>query len=799
MENGRYTRMFMKVMGNKLPLKWLLPFLLGGVIAILVIVLAPRLRVNGAEMGGHSVHLPFILSSFSNSTVSEAIVFVSRQIPSEGSVYWNVPNGMAGVGPYSRFQVAAPGKLQILQPDGVVRTLIDGENPGPAPFDLIDVNAPDVSYDGTKILFAGFSASAFEAADTMPNATAGGWRIYSIHVDGTNLRQITTTDLDYSQLDMSQFGAAASLFTEYDDTDPVWLPDGRFVFASTRWPSIAQYSGVRTTNLYVANADGSEMRRITSERNGAERPLIDPLTGKIVYSRWWRNYRFATNNLNTLPHPDGGYAQRDGLTIQRNHLGGFDNLWTNFWHAVAINPDGTDLALWNGRFRGEHDNHYYGGAFTPDGQLIANFFPMANMSEASGFGGLRLLTRGASLYTPLQGITDLRGNLVNSAPPSYGIYRGTYAAEPDVLADGRIVFSRALNVSQDYGLYLMEADGSNPRRLYNAPGTAELRPRVIQQRPLPPILPDTITQIPGPLPPPANGPYDQDGTFIFENFNVYFNAPVDSEIVNAPAIGSADIIRFFIDHQRANRGSFPNLDWPILLAELPINPDGSLIQPNAPANVPLFEQIRAANGAVPLTNGPLGINGAAHVTGMNFGRPGEHVTCVGCHAGHSLIPVPASAEDALWTNLAPGAEIAVSSTRNPNYNRGVVDRQVLTGPIYHYWTSAFGQTEGQWVELTFPVPVVVRTVRLYNPRYGDEANASLTVNGVTVRLYSDPNGLQEVASSSAGQLSVSGTDLPFDDITAQVIRIEINNVTGTFYAAVAAGLAEIEVIARRAP
>jgi hypothetical protein len=36
----------------------------------------------------------------------------------------------------------------------------------------------------------------------------------------------------------------------------------------------------RTTNLFVMNKNGSSMHRITSEHNGADRPVVDPLTGK---------------------------------------------------------------------------------------------------------------------------------------------------------------------------------------------------------------------------------------------------------------------------------------------------------------------------------------------------------------------------------------------------------------------------------------------------------------------------------------------------------------------------------------
>lgn len=57
------------------------------------------------------------------------------------------------MGNYDRFRVASPGFLQILHPDGQVETLIDGANPTPESKMLIDVNAPSISYDATKIYF----------------------------------------------------------------------------------------------------------------------------------------------------------------------------------------------------------------------------------------------------------------------------------------------------------------------------------------------------------------------------------------------------------------------------------------------------------------------------------------------------------------------------------------------------------------------------------------------------------------------------------------------------------------------
>jgi hypothetical protein len=771
-------------------LLWTLRFLM---IALVVAgLVASQCTTRGSESATHVTYLPLI-----SKPLQPGIVFVSRQIPSNGSIYWNVPKDMPGVGPHSRFRVASPGRLIVREVNGAQRILIDGANPTPASLNLIDVNAPDVSYDATQIVFAGLPTGNY---DKGVNTNPGAWRIYKINVDGSGLQQITTSS---QNLNMSQFGAAAGGLSAYDDTDPAWLPDGRIVFSSTRWPSYAQYSGVRTTNLYVVNANGGNLHRITAERNGADRPLIDPITGKIVYARWWRNHRFPLNSMATVNASGGGYKQKDGLSAERSsQIDGSskygDYLWRNAWQAATINPDGTGLAMWGGAFRQEASNHTYGGAFAPNGDFYANFFPMYNMTEAGGFGGIRRYSRGAGSYTPVTGITYLTLDYVHpSNPTSYGIFNGSYASEPEVMPDGRILISWAPDVNQDYGLYSIKPDGSDRKLIYNNAGTSELRARMVWPRPKPPIIPDTVAQAPSLLPPPAAGPYDQDGTFVFDALNVYFNGPVDSDIVSAPAVGSAAKIRFFIDHQRTSPGSYPALDWPILLGEVAIEPDGSVREPNAPANVPLFEQLRSPNGTVPLTRGPTGNDGAGHVAGMNFGRPGTVARCVGCHAGHTMIQVPANDAAAQWTNLAPGAQVSVSSTRDSQQNRGLIDRRVQKGEIWRYWTSASGKTSNQWVKLTFAVPISVRTVRLYNPRSGGEANSSIQVKSVTVKLYSDAAGTQLVASQTYAQnLSVSGANINFNDVRARVVRVEINSVSGTFYGMKVASLAEIEVIAR---
>jgi hypothetical protein len=311
-------------------------------------------------------------------------------------------------------------------------------------------------------------------------------------------------------------------------------------------------------------------------------------------------------------------------------------------------------------------------------------------------------------------------------------------------------------------------------------------------------LRDTVARVAPTLPPGGSGGFDQDGTFTFDALNVYANAPVDTDMVSAPAVGSARAIRFFIDHQRTSPGSFPNLDWPILLAELPVRPDGAVRNEHAPADLPLFEQLRSPADEVPITWGPTGPLGASHVAGMNFGRPGTTARCVGCHSGHSMIPVPAEADAASWSNLAPGAHVTVSSTREPQLAAGLIDRRARKARPDHIWSSRPGTlARTQWVQLEFPVPVDVRTVRLYAPERSDQVPSTLEIPAVLVRLLGRDRR-SELARRRSGPLAAQGTEVHFNDVLAQVVRIEFSDTRGVFLNSQAA-LTEVEVIARGEP
>jgi hypothetical protein len=777
--------------------------------------------------------------------IQHDVLFLSRPIPQGyGSFYWRtgenmpgmgvvMPGDMPGVGPRSRFRVCPGGQLIKRNLDGSLDTLIDGNNPE-APYFLTDIKHFDINYDGTKIVLAAapegnYPALAFDTLNPSQGfaQSPGVWRLYTMDIDGSNLQQITFDDLDttgYSRY-AGPYGDN-SIFYKYDDIDPCWLPDGRIVFASTRWPAFAQYTGVRVTNLYTIEADGSNMRRITAERNSAERPTVDPLTGKIVFSRWWRNFRYPRHSMETTPNTeyvppglDEGYDSHLGLTHRRSLIAGEeegilprDNMFRNSWQAHQVNPDGSGLSMYSGFRRSESWNHYYWGCFSDAGDLYGNFFPMHNMTEAAGFGGIRKYKRGPGQAEPVIGVTDLRNNpsrdfvVPSGRNISYGIYKSAYAGEPCPINEDQVLISWLPNdenrIFQDYGIWVLHPETGQLDSVYNMAGRTELLAKAIRSRTLPPVVADASSNIPSNVTPLEDGPYAGDGTFRFEALNVYFNAPVDTDIVSAPKIGEAKSIRFFTDFQRHNPGSFGNLDWPILLDELPIDEYGKVVKDDLPAHLPLFEQLRTSSEdgyKVPFTGGPFP-DGAAHVAGMNFDQAGSVARCVGCHAGHTMIPIPGDLEAIRYTNLAPGAQLSFSSVLDSSFMGSVVDRRVRKTPqATNIWTSAPDQTEGQWVQLSFPVPIWVRAVKLYDAKQ-DPGSMTGRVHKATVQLYSDELVQQLIRTDIIDQdLTQDGQLLTFNDEKVQSIRVYLDSVSGRRFHQNIATIGEIEVIASGGP
>lgn len=134
---------------------------------------------------------------------------------------------------------------------------------------------PDLSFDGKRVVFA--------YADHTPPRDLWQFFLYEINVDGTGLRQVTGRDDD------PLVGAGGRMTVVSEDYDPCYLPDGGFVFISTR-----NQGGVRCHNggrycptylLYRCDADGSNVRQLSFGEANEWDPIVMP-DGLILWTRW---------------------------------------------------------------------------------------------------------------------------------------------------------------------------------------------------------------------------------------------------------------------------------------------------------------------------------------------------------------------------------------------------------------------------------------------------------------------------------------------------------------------------------
>ena len=160
--------------------------------------------------------------------------------------------------------------------------LVDLARRPPRRTQLVDASAglvldADLSFDGTTVLFSW--------KKTLPDKL----QLYTIGVDGKNLRQLTTHDSN--------------------NLNACWLPDGGIAFLSDRKAAFAYCWTSSTPILYRCDADGNNVERLSANYlNDFTPSVLDD--GRIIYSRW-------------------EYVDRPAIPIQ--------SLW-------CINPDGTGLS-----------------------------------------------------------------------------------------------------------------------------------------------------------------------------------------------------------------------------------------------------------------------------------------------------------------------------------------------------------------------------------------------------------------------------------------------------------------------
>ena len=187
------------------------------------------------------------------------LLLVDNPLP--GGPIWDHESGQR-----HGFNARPGGRLLILDglsPAGKVR-LLAPEKPG-------SFLRPDLSFDGKKVVFS-FKPHNEDA-----------FHLYEIGIDGSGGRQIT--------------------FGQYDDLDPIYLPDGRILFTSTRCHTYVRCLPCSPAFVITrCDADGKNIY-ILSQGNEPEFMPSLLADGRVIYTRWeysdkalWRVQKLWTMN-----------------------------------------------------------------------------------------------------------------------------------------------------------------------------------------------------------------------------------------------------------------------------------------------------------------------------------------------------------------------------------------------------------------------------------------------------------------------------------------------------------------------
>jgi len=321
--------------------------------------------------------------------------------------------------------------LDGLHPGGKVRKLAGELGPG-------WFWRPDVSFDGKRALFC------FRPKKDRT------FHLYETNVDGsTSSGQATVRQLTSGN---------------YDDQDPIYMPDGHIVFVSNRGHSYARcVVGHPSTVVARCDADGKNIYLISGGNEPEYTPALMP-NGQILYTRW-------------------EYTDKELMRIQ--------SLWT-------VNPDGTGTsAFWGNQ------------SYWPDMLLEARPIPGSHRVMFAGHGHHQVYWGSIGIVDPKKGFNypdgltrvtwDVPwcevGNGPNEKPETTdyhtsGAYRG-YKSPYPLSEELFLVSGRPSGRGSKFRILLMDTRGN--RELIYEGAFNVLYPIPIKPRPIPPVKPDSIT------------------------------------------------------------------------------------------------------------------------------------------------------------------------------------------------------------------------------------------------------------------------------------------------------------------
>ncbi|HEX2959936.1 MAG TPA: hypothetical protein VHO70_24080, partial [Chitinispirillaceae bacterium] len=495
------------------------------------------------------------------------LIFIERGIVGPGSEidgdhmcdqYYG-HNARAGGGMFILKNFAAsPQKVNIMS--GLI--VPDGTNKGKQ-MSSGTFLSPDLSFDGKTIVFA-WSSGGREKWKT-----ENRFNIFSVNIDGTNLKRLTDGN--------------------FDDIHPCWLPSGRIVFISTRRTGYGRCHGrsVPTYTLYSMKPDGSDMICISYHETNEWHPSVDN-NGALIFSRW-------------------DYIDRDFSAAH--------HLW-------FCNPDGTNPRSWGGNYsfplntlgagpfkdeRSARPWAEYNGRAIPNS--TSKVIATAGPHHGQAFGSLVLIDFDIPDDNRMAQITRITPDA--PFPEGSTAWRAGY-----VYGTAWPLSVNSYLCNYNNTLILLNKSGSK-QELYKTTSDPNLRPIYpipLRSRTKPPALAVKTCQGERWTP---NAPK---ATLSVLNVNItddYGKLPAGVTVKSMRIIQALAKCTPLADNPRIGYGAQDNAR--MVLGTVPVESDGS-VYCEAPVGKPIYFQLLDDKG--------MALQSMRSVT---FVHPGEQLTCTGCH------------------------------------------------------------------------------------------------------------------------------------------------------------------------
>ena len=719
--------------------------------ALLIPIMLPVLNITGCSSAA-SGHAPGVAGgeTLVAVTTNFPMVYVKRPFPMQDIDVRDLITSTTGGDLYVRSQASAAG-VEV----NVTASITTG---------MGDVRDPDVSPDGTKVVFA--LRLPLDPNLANDDVKQPNWHIYQYDAIAKAVTQLTNDDI-----------------TAGHDVSPRYLPDGRIVFASSRqtatqailldegrpqYPAQTDDRNSPIFLLHVMNADGSSIHQISFNTNHDFAPSVLN-NGQIVFSRWE-----VINGANEVSlyrvNPDGtGLELYYGANSHATgaNIAGTNNNVIQFLSARQ-RPDGKLLAL---------DRPFLGTQLGGDALLIdADNYVEIHQPVLANAGAMGPAQASATLLgvTTDAKLPSMGGHFASAYPLYDGTNRMVVSWSPCLVLDMTVtpaetIVCTAANTSganvvlapPQYTLWVFDFDqGTLSPVLAAQSGIMTLDAVIMQPRtPAPMYLPDFVPTTPtqqnlataqvGLL--NISSVYDFDGVDMANPTIAATADPAQASYYARPyrfirIVKAVEIPAEKVRKISASAFGPAGMGMREILGYAPIQPDGS-VQVQVPANVPFTIDILDAN-ARRVT--------ARHESWLQL-MPGETKTCNGCHANSATSATPSHGRAGLTLPVNAGATAAGAPF--PGTNPAVL--AVSAGDTMATTLAAFSCGSTSKSQSAATCAQVLGTDVIYLPTW--TSGVPLPA-GATDPIISYPYGVDSTGSGAVGLSEtppINGNCLPW--------------------------------------